>query len=481
MKNILDEIYKMRKCFNRVSFVILVCFAVCVLIFPVVFNYASEDKVQRKKAGELAEELAREFEAGDQAKGDVAEKHYQKGRDLYKAGEYSQAIEEFRLAQMIVPDYKKSEQYMENCWVKQEEEREKFSKALISQRRMKVENILDEAVDLYNKKELEESLAKFEEALAIDSGNEKALYYQKYISKKIEKKEALWSRIEERKETRETKEEVRGYLEEGLEYYKRGLYKEAIDTWEEILPLTSPADFARRKSQLLILDAKEHYMELESGEIDVQKEVERQTALINLQKEWGIPDYLKGDEDKKEDKDMSVEELEDKEELSEQARQIVNLDFEDAHLREVITHLSMVSGINIVLDETIFPEEDIIDSAGAAIDSAAEDIEDALGLEEIAEETEDQIPEATISPRVTQHLKNIPLIDALDIILRTKGLQYRLEANVIWISTPDRLVDSTMVTKIYKLATGIGATAFEEETTELETIEIDDEDDDDDE
>ena len=40
---------------------------------------------------------------------------------------------------------------------------------------------------------------------------------------------------------------------------------------------------------------------------------------------------------------------------------------------------------------------------------------------------------------VTVSLRDIPLIDALSLILRSRGLDYEIHPNVIWISTRDRI------------------------------------------
>ena len=54
-------------------------------------------------------------------------------------------------------------------------------------------------------------------------------------------------------------------------------------------------------------------------------------------------------------------------------------------------------------------------------------------------------------------LEGIPLIEALDIILRSKGLRYRLEPNLIYVSTLQGLADNELITRVYHLKTGIAA------------------------
>ncbi len=98
--------------------------------------------------------------------------------------------------------------------------------------------------------------------------------------------------------------------------------------------------------------------------------------------------------------------------VEKKAKQIVSVRFENAHIRSVLRYLSEIIGVNIVLDEGVFSEDGKVIQHG-------------------------------ISPRVTVDLKDLPLIDALTIILRAKDLIYRIEENLIWITTPDRMVLKT--------------------------------------
>ena len=108
------------------------------------------------------------------------------------------------------------------------------------------------------------------------------------------------------------------------------------------------------------------------------------------------------------------EETAARERIEERAKQIVSVRFEDAHIRTVLKQLCEVSGISMVVDETIFPGE------GEEVSPAA---------------------------RVTIQLEDVPLIKALDVILRPKGLSYRIVGNVIWIATAENLADMDRMAK----------------------------------
>ncbi|MCK4248939.1 MAG: hypothetical protein KAX15_04090, partial [Candidatus Omnitrophica bacterium] len=62
-----------------------------------------------------------------------------------------------------------------------------------------------------------------------------------------------------------------------------------------------------------------------------------------------------------------------------------------------------------------------------------------------------------ISPYVTIHLKDIPMIEALDLMLRTKDLKYRVEENLIWITTVETLEKENFKTRVFNLSSGAGA------------------------
>ncbi len=103
--------------------------------------------------------------------------------------------------------------------------------------------------------------------------------------------------------------------------------------------------------------------------------------------------------------------------LEKKARQIIpSIDFTDARLKDVVEYLALSNDINIVIDEEV-----VADVSG-----------------------------------VTIHLKNIPLIEALDIILRTKGLRYRFEDNIIWITTGEKLAQEDLTIKVYDVQDLIG-------------------------
>ncbi|MCK4423400.1 MAG: hypothetical protein KAV18_04945, partial [Candidatus Omnitrophica bacterium] len=371
-------------------------FVVSIFIVLPADSYALDDKPAAKEqieeANDLAKKLAQEIKVVQEAQKDVAEEHYKKGVRFYRDKEYLMAIEEFKLALKIFPGYKNAEGYVSRCQSKQSKADEKFAQELIERRKGKVAALLEQGLKYSQKGELQKSLAKIKQALELDPANEPALYYERYISKNIKKKRELWAKIETRKQDRKAKTDARNLLASGLGYYSRGLYDEAINQWEKVLPLTAPSDYTRRQAEMLISEAKGDIFETRDTKAGLMKEVERRSALLEADRQWVLPQYLQVRAKEIEEEDVK-QEPEAKRKLTEQARQVVSLDFDDAHLREVLTYLSMVSGINIVLDETVFPdEEDVLDQEIDIEEEPVqpEETEEELDIEDIVVEGEDE-------------------------------------------------------------------------------------------
>ncbi|MCK4248400.1 MAG: hypothetical protein KAX15_01325, partial [Candidatus Omnitrophica bacterium] len=449
-----------------------------IIVFPG-SGYALEDKAAEKgqntEARALADKLAGELKTVKEAKRCVAEEHYDQAVSFYKNKEYSSALEEFNLVLNIVPGYKKTQSYIAGCRAKIKEAEQRFARSLAAKRKKEVKDILKQALKDCQNNEWSQGLDKFNQVLEIDPVNKTALHHEKIITKKLAKKRDARVWLAQRKKAREDRAAARQLLASGLGYYDRGLYEEAIGQWEKIESLTVPADYVRRKAVVLIVQAQEEQIEQAEKKALIAREIETRSILLNSERKWILPESMHIRSRKIIDKEDEAE-TEGVTELAEQAKLRVTLSFDNAHLREVLTTLSEVSGINIVLDETLFPADDnnpgISDNVRE--EAVLDQVEDEIEIEDIEldEDTAKGISVSDVSPRVTKDLNDIPLIDALDIIIRAKGLQYRLENNVIWITTAERLVDKNMVTRIYHLSSGIGVEGL------TETLALEETDDD---
>ena len=166
--------------------------------------------------------------------------------------------------------------------------------------------------------------------------------------------------------------------------------------------------------------------------------------------------------DQKEEENGKKEQIKSPQQLlmEEKAKQVIpEINFTDAHIRDVIKYLSDVSGINIVIDEDIFPKIEKAESVKNKIDV------DGNGEESVSEEPEMGV----VSDRITISLINIPLIEALKYILSAKGLKYRIDEYAIVVSTPEKLSSVEMETRYYHLSSGLGI--FTEFVKKMQTEE----------
>jgi hypothetical protein len=167
----------------------------------------------------------------------------------------------------------------------------------------------------------------------------------------------------------------------------------------------------------MLNEAREKVIDAEISKASFDGKVYKKAKLLEVEDTW-YPPVPEPDAGKV---TASVESLTSRSParliLEKKARQIIpSIDFTDARLKDVVEYLALSNDINIVIDEEV-----VADVSG-----------------------------------VTIHLKNIPLIEALDIILRTKGLRYRFEDNIIWITTAEKLAQEDLVIKVYDVQDLVG-------------------------
>jgi|GEM_PF-1165304 len=331
--------------------------------------------------------------------------------------------------------------------------------------------------------ELDRAEAEFKAVLEIVPDEERALVYLDEIQKRKEriqeteeKEERSRTELEKRSKERKSKvfkrkvvktkaEQVQDHVLNGKKHYERGEYTSAIAEWEKVLVLAHPSDRDYKRVVNWINAAKYAREEKRKEAALHKKEEAREMVSRDVKEAWSVEEAEV--EKREEEKEEAKEEITSaaKLKLQEKAMELVTVVFEDAHLRTVLRELSSMSGINIVLDENVFPmveeEEEVDESAPApemreerAVPMVPGEGMPGVGMEGIEEEK--VAPVVSVSPRVTIRLKDIPLVEALAVILRTKGLNYRLEENIIWIATEENLAAGELVTKSYKPSGGVG-------------------------
>lgn len=209
-------------------------------------------------------------------------------------------------------------------------------------------------------------------------------------------------------------------IEEGKALYSAGDYEGALKKYEEA-KLLEPNNL---RIVELKKEVKEAQMNIDLIKATADRELTERERLIEIQEQWSTKPTDTEETPESPKKKFSLEEIEKKARMKLSA-----CDFDNANVRDVINYLADLSGINIVLDETVLS-----------------------------------------SPmNVTVHLKNFTVLDALEVVLRTKGLGYRLEENLIWISNIENLSKENLETRIYHLSHGLASlttfTTFDTVTT----------------
>ena len=401
------------------------------ILFVFVFfslTLSASENVKEKAIENAAEETAIRMEQISFERQRMLSEHLLNGEKLLLDGNLEEAEKEFKAVLKIEPGARKAASYIKYI----RNLKEKLKKAEESKRVRDMERKL-----LRKKKQREESLAKIR------------------LKKNAERRE---NRIAKRKRT-VTKEQMADELiRKGKECYEKKEYEKAIRNWEKVIGILDPADPNYRRMLEWMHAAKvSEEREIQKYAYSRKKELDEQLSL-NVTKEWSLMKRVQERKEKKKEErreKISAAKLE----LEKKARQLISLDFENAHLRKVLRYLSKVSKINIVLDENVFPVDEGMEKFQPAAPAVPEPetSEEEEGEAGVEEEGEEKKPVATgTSPRVTIRLKDIPLIEALDVILRTKGLNYRIEENIIYITTEENLAAGRLISKSYRPSGGIG-------------------------
>lgn len=268
------------------------------------------------------------------------------------------------------------------------------------------------------------------------------------------------------------KAQVKALYKEGVLLYKAGRLDEAKEKFESILSINPTYAPARSKIRV-IQNKQERFLRRDKIIAGKEKLLEAQNKWFSKPKKPEIKEEVPAVERFRTERQKIIEE---------KAQQIISeINFTDAHLRDVLQYLSRISGINIILDEDLFVRQK---AGGLGIPLEVEVVseEEPAESEEVEEseweaETTERVPLSAptyttiISDRVTISLRNIPLMEALKYILTAKGLKYRIDEYAIVVSTRQRLEQVEMETRYYHLTAGIGSfTKYIEPVSETEEM-----------
>jgi len=213
--------------------------------------------------------------------------------------------------------------------------------------------------------------------------------------------------------TRSSKREFKKLISRAKKDIYAEQYQDALDKLYEAKTIDSKVKFLDE----LIDDARSRSIDYELARASMNADLYKKAQLLEVENAWYPPipepqpvrNYAENFKGVK--KTMARRELERK------AKEVIpKIDFKEAQLKEVIEFLAVSNDVNIVIDETVVPRNET----------------------------------------VTIYLTNIPLDEALDIILRTKGLKYRFEENIVWITTEEKLLEEDLVVRVYDVQDLVG-------------------------
>ena len=285
-----------------------------------------------------------------------------------------------------------------------------------------IEHFYDEGERLFEEGDYETAIEQFSRILEIDPKHRKAKSGVKKIKRKL------------KEEIRAKSPEVmaKQLLRSGRMKYRAKDYDGAIEDFEDALDLDYTDKeilewLKRARRRKSIERGKEEESDfLKETEVAAQhKAAQERAAMLEVETAYLPPK-------RPERKPVEIEEMiSPEEERGEKARQkllkklqektVPAVSLADADIRDVIRQLMEITGVTIVIDE------------GA--------------LATVAGKEPLRLTFTTVNP--------MPLLEVLDIALRAAELDYKVEPNYIWVSTPEKLEKAELVTKTYRLRYGV--------------------------
>ncbi len=375
----------------------------------------------------------------------------EEGKKLLKGGKFEEAKIKFQEVLSLKPDYEEAKRWLEKAEKLKiktmEEERIRAEK----KREKEIEKMFTQAYRHYRKGEFEEAISGFETLLSQVPEHKDAAFYLKLSKEGLERSKEK-EKFEKESVILEEKMKEAKYL------YNTGKFDKAIEVLEEILSVRP--DYAGARA--LLEKAKASSTELKEKLLQEEQRKVREEMMEEIEKAYVPPKPRPLEEVKKEEVKKEEEAIR---KMKEKAMQKVTLEFTNADLRSVILFLSKQTGINMLIDEAIFEEKPA--EAAPAPQKAPAVPPEAGGPPGGGGAPGAEIPppaEAAAPPapkpmlyKITCSLKDVPLLEALGIILRSRGLDYVIMPNLIWISTRERIESmplEPLVEKVFDLQFG---------------------------
>ncbi|NOZ64251.1 MAG: tetratricopeptide repeat protein, partial [Caldiserica bacterium] len=354
-----------------------------------------------------------------------AEKLLEQGVTYLKQKEYEKAIGTFEEILSRYPSYPEAKTYLTKAKDLLERSKKKKIKKEEAIKERKIDTYYTLGYRYFRKEQFKQAIQEFQKVLTINPEHKNAKFFLE-LSQEGEKAKSI----------REEKERQRALLtvhyKEARHLYNQGDYEDAIS----ILEVVVAKDPQFKEAVYWLNQAKLAQAKLEGKKLEEELRVERERRLLEVEKA-SIPSRKPGEYKKAEiRKKTSAEETLAIAAIRKKAMQKVSLEFTNANLRDVIMFLSRRTGINIVIDESIFR------GGGAAAAPAPEPaptaseaggMPPAPGEEAAAATPQPNIPSPS-TMKITASLRDIPLIEALKVLLYSRGLGFVIKPYYIWVT-----------------------------------------------
>ena len=393
----------------------------------------SEEEDRKDAERRALEETVKTLEELSGAKREKIANLLGEGKQYYLEGEFQEAVAVFTRVLAKDPENKIARRYVlrarEAFKLEQEQtirlEKEEYRAVSFKERRIEAQKErlakfhLQKGERYYSSQKVKLAIKEWEKVLSIQPENIEA--QERILRVKHE--------LGEKGREAENEEKASNLIRLGRLYFRQGEYNQAIAEWQKVLNLVpeNHPDYTTAESCIHVGEIYKT-KQAEKGAA-ARKDITARSTIVGItessirprRKKWEVEEEIS----------VEGEEPAAGRKLQEKTQQIVSVDFDNAHIRTVLKYLSGLSGLNIVLDESVFP----------------------VG--------EELMPGQT-SPRLEIHLNNLPLIQALETILRVKNLVYRIEENLVWITTRERMAMERLQTKVYDLLRAVtGEVTFE--------------------
>jgi len=384
---------------------------------------------------------------------------YKQAEELFERRRYDEAVGRLNLILEQNPDH----QDAKNLLAKADREIEKQRDREEADRRKELADTRKAGIRHYKRDEYDEAIKALERVLAANPDDATALEYWQLATDKAA-------------ETGPTEGRAKAgqYTAEGMRYFDQGLFEQAEKAWERVLVVLPPGDPRYRQAERLIHEARLAHVESQMRSTVSEVGLVGSDMALEPTRLWSQERRGEGSRDGL--APIAPGGPIEPGDINEAMLTRVTLSFTKADIRQVLSFLSDVSGVNIILDESVFQSEGDFfatdtygasDTFGTGGDFGAPRAPGAggghfdTGYSAGAEA-------GYVSPEVTINIVNeTPMIDVLRTVLESKGLTFRVERNAIWVTTAANMAREELTTRVFRLRTGGGVvlTTEEEGTT----------------